>query len=742
MRHIYSILGGLLFVGVSALQSQTTLGFSRVDTVPVFENSNQLLFPWAGGLNFCQFSEIDLNQDGIMDLFVFDRSGNKIQTYINRGTANQVDYVLAPQFLSKFPLMHDWVLLRDYNCDGKMDIFTYSIAGFSIFKNVSTIATGLQFQLVQYMVNTDRSPNSSHFIGNLFVSQVDIPAIRDVDGDGDLDVLTFENGGGHIEYHKNMSMELYGICDSVHYIVATNCWGEITENASNSFITLNTPCPAPPLMEGKNINPNPYPQHSGSALECINTDNDNDQDILISDIGNSKFTYCRNGGTNSAALMDLVDDSFPIYDTPLIEDVFLAAFHLDVNNDGKKDIIFSPNAPNTSENFNSCFYYRNTTSNTNVHVNFVQNNFLQDSMIEVGEGCYPVFFDYDNDGDKDLLIGDYGYYQHLGPYQAKIALYKNIGSVTAPSFVLQTRDFANVHANVPSISGMAPTFGDLDGDGDKDMIIGDMSGKLNYFEKQPGPNDNFVLIASFYQGIDVGNYAAPQLIDVDRDGKLDLLIGEQSGNINYYHNDGTTSVPVFTLVTPLFGNVYVTQPAYSTGYSVPCMYDDNGHYVFLVGSERGWLNRYDNIDGNLSGTFTRTDSTFISTFEGGNVSAAIADLNNDGLYDIVMGNYSGGVSMWYGDANVSTGENISTWFSSFSLFPNPANDNLTIKTDKIFPGKQTFFIYDLSGKEILRTKIISQQTQINVGELPSGVYICRLVDEHGFVANNKLVITR
>ena len=145
-------------------------------------------------------------------------------------------------------------------------------------------------------------------------------------------------------------------------------------------------------------------------------------------------------------------------------------------------------------------------------------------MIEVGEGCYPVFFDYDNDGDKDLLIGDYGYYQHLGPYQAKIALYKNIGSVTAPSFVLQTRDFANVHANVPSISGMAPTFGDLDGDGDKDMIIGDMSGKLNYFEKQPGPNDNFVLIASFYQGIDVGNYATPQLIDVDRDGKLDLLI--------------------------------------------------------------------------------------------------------------------------------------------------------------------------------------------------------------------------
>src|SRR5665213_969965 len=249
MRQFFIFTTGFFFIVCFPLFSQTTAGFSRVDSVPVFANSVQMNFPWAGGINFAMFSEIDLNQDGIMDLFVFDRSGNKITTYINHGTANQVDYVLAPEYISKFPPLHDWALLRDYNCDGKMDIFTYDIAGFSIYKNTSTVAGGLSFQLVQSqahgfifngLVQTDRSPHSGHFIGNLFVSQVDIPAIVDMDGDGDLDVLTFQNGGQQVEYHQNMGVDSFGTCDSVRYMVNTNCWGEFTENQNNSVITMNT----------------------------------------------------------------------------------------------------------------------------------------------------------------------------------------------------------------------------------------------------------------------------------------------------------------------------------------------------------------------------------------------------------------------------------------------------------------------------------------------------------------------
>lgn len=740
MRTIFSFIVALLLLSTGMLQSQTTVGFSRVDTVPVFVNNNPLLFPWAGGINFVQFSEIDLNLDGILDLFVFDRSGNKVTTYINNGTANQVDYVLAPEYVSKFPLMHDWALLRDYNCDGKMDIFTCTIAGFSLYKNTSTVAGGVQFQLEKSIVNTNRSPNSSNFIGNLFVSQVDLPAIRDVDGDGDLDILTFENGGNKVEYHKNMSMELYGICDSVAYITSTNCWGEFTENATNSSVIFNTTCPPVPLAPHQNSSA--MRAHTGSCIECIETDNDGDQDILLGDLSNPHITFLRNGGTSAYAIMDMQDDSFPSYDTPLDLDVYGCGFHLDVNNDGIKDILFSPNAPNTSENFHSSVYYRNTNTNTDVNVTYVQNGFLQDSMIDVGEGTYPVFFDYDNDGDKDLFIGNYGYYQTAGPYQSQIALFENTGTSTAPAYTLITRDFANIHANYPSITGMALTFGDLDNDGDADMIIGDFTGTLNYFEKQAGPADNFVFVSANYQSIDIGNFAAPQLIDVDRDSKLDLLIGEQSGTLNYYHNDGTATVPAFTLVTSFFGSVRVNQIGYSTGFSTPCMYDDSGSYILLVGSERGWINRYDNIDGNLSGAFTRSDSNFVSIYEGGKVTPAVADANNDGLYDLVIGNYAGGISLFYGDTNVFTGEINLQQLSSFSLFPNPANEYLVLKTEKEIHGKHLFIIHDLSGKEILRREIYSQQTSITIAELPAGMYICTLQEENGFMSKSKLIIAR
>ncbi len=744
MRKSYSFIAGLFLLFYSPLFSQTTVGFSRVDSVPVFSNSVQLNFPWAGGINFAMFSDIDLNLDGINDLFVFDRSGNKITTYLNHGTANQVDYVLAPEYISKFPPLHDWAILRDYNGDGKMDIFTYSIAGFSIYKNTSTPMGGVSFQLMQYLVNTDRSPNSSHFIGNLFVSQIDIPAIRDVDGDGDLDVLTFQNGGQQVEYHRNMGMELYGTADSIHYQVATNCWGEFTENSANSSITMNTNCPAVPRIDSTDyFNYSASHQHTGSCLECINTDNDNDQDLVLGDVSNPHITYLRNGGTNTFALIDYVDDSFPIYDIPDTQNVFSCGFSLDINNDGKKDLIFSPQGVNASQDFQSVSYYKNVTSNTNAQFTYVQNNFLQDNMIEVGEGCFPVFFDYDNDGDKDLLIGNFGYYHSIGPYESNISLYKNIGNATTPSFVLMTRDFANIHANYPTIYGMAPTFGDLDGDGDKDMLIGDNSGYLNYFQKQPGPADNFVLSQVHYQNISVGAHATPQLVDVDLDGLLDLIIGKQMGTISYYHNDGTAANPVFNLVTNFFGGVYINQVGYGTGYSTPCMYLNNGSYVLLVGSERGWLNRYDNINSSTwSGTFTRTDSMYVSTYEGENISASVTDLNNDGLYDMVIGNYAGGVSLFYGDNNVSTGQNLAMQFSSFTLFPNPANDNFIIQTEKEFPGKQTLVVHDISGKEVLRREIVLQQTTIDVAQLPSGVYICTLTDMNGYSVNNKLVISR
>ena len=110
-----------------SLNAKAQLYFNRADSLKVFlTNGVQLKNPWAGGLNFLQVSDIDLNYDGIMDLFVFDRTGNKISTFINGGTAHTVDYLFDASYVTKFPRLDSWALLRDYNCDGKMDIFSHT----------------------------------------------------------------------------------------------------------------------------------------------------------------------------------------------------------------------------------------------------------------------------------------------------------------------------------------------------------------------------------------------------------------------------------------------------------------------------------------------------------------------------------------------------------------------------------------------------------------------------------------
>jgi len=223
---------------------------------------------------------------------------------------------------------------------------------------------------------------------------------------------------------------------------------------------------------------------------------------------------------------------------------------------------------------------------------------------------------------------------------------------------------------------------------------------------------------------------------------LDLLIGDQSGNVNYYRNTGTSSVANFTLVTPLFGNVIVNYPGFTTGYSVPYLWDDAGHYVLLVGSERGWLNRYDSIDGNLSGTFVRTDSMYVSTVEGARIAPWLADINNDSIPDLIIGNYSGGVSLFMGSILSGIDENVVEQ-NFFNIYPNPAKNSFTLSNSlpqKDFPAQLT--ITNLEGQTVLKKTISTETEQINISECSPGVYVCALQTKSGAVSHRKLIVTR
>ena len=706
--------------------------FERADNINVKVNSSNLKMPWAGGLNFCQFSEIDLNGDQVKDLFVFDRTGDRITTYINKGTNNQVAYEHAPEYQSKFPSLRHWVLLVDYNCDGKEDIFSYSqsgVSGIEVYKNVTPNGGELKFIKVKNLIKSNYNPS---FV-NLYVSSVDIPAIADFDNDGDIDIATFGVLGTFVEYHRNYSMELYGTCDSLNYKLDDNCWGKFYENFSDNSVTLNQSCKGlSPEFESW-LNKSAGEKHTGSCELCIDLDGDGDKEILLGDVSFGNMTMLTNGGDSLAAFMTNQDTTFPSYDVPVNLSVFPCGFHFDADNDGKKDLIVSPNADNISNNFESVWFYKNTGTAEVPVFTFQQNNLLQDQMIDVGSGAYPVFFDYNNDGLYDILIGNLNYYNNTNPV-SKIALYKNIGSLAAPEFEWVTNDYASL--STYGISNMVPAFGDLDGDFDDDLLIGAYDGKLHYFENTGGLGNpaNFVLSqANFTDSsgtpIDIGQFAFPQIIDLNRDGKNDLLIGERSGNINYYQNKGTTNSPAFVKITENLGGVDVTKYNDIIGNSYPFVFEDSGVFKLFVGSKNGYIYYYDNIEGNLNGTFNLVDSMYLNIWEGASSALNGQDINNDGLMDLVIGNYSGGISIYTGRATPSSiSENKNFNNNDFIIYPNPAKEFVRIEYLSELNEISSITVYDLSGRLLLEKLHKDQHLLLNISNLSSGTYIIKSVN--------------
>ncbi len=731
---IYHIICLISFIGLTdAVNAQS---FKQI--YPEFvQNGISLKSATVGGLSSPQFSEVDLNKDGIQDLYIYDKIGQIGLTFINGGTPNTVDYQFAPEYLVNFPKLSQWVILRDYNGDGIADIFAYSsipgIAGIEVYTGYydenDKIAfrqnnlSGGDFNILYY-------PGNSGF-NNLYVSNVDYPAIDDIDGDGDLDIVTFNLAGGIVELYENQSIERGFSRDSLLFTLVDRCWGKFYESGIAKEVDLSSN-PDECALNLRGSEPRSG-LHAGSTILTIDLDNDGDKEVVLGDISFTNLNLVINGGTAENAFMTAQDVAFPSNDVEVDIPLFPAAFSLDVDNDGLKDMLVSPNLANDiGETYESVWYYKNTGSNEIPVFELQQKDLFVEDMIDYGTGAQPVFVDYNQDGLQDLVVGNKSFFVPGGNRNARVYLYENIGTATNPKFELKNDDLFNLNVFSQNSWRFTPTFGDLDDDGDLDALIGEEFGNLFYAENIAGEGKPFEFSAAIfaYQDIDVGQSSRPQIVDMNKDGLLDLVIGERNGNLNYFENTGTAQNPIFSAdpTNNFFGKVDARGDNQVTGYSAPIILQMDGMYQLFVGNEAGQMYSYDNLEENLTGTFNQTSTNYGNIQVGEEIHPAFADLNKDGILEVAIGNSRGGISFFETDLKEqTTSTTIVEEIATFTIAPNPTYKTLIIQWE--IPEEPSHIrIIGANGQVMLQQPF---SKEIAIGNLAKGIYVLEIATAAG-----------
>ncbi|NVO20657.1 MAG: T9SS type A sorting domain-containing protein [Bacteroidetes bacterium] len=739
----------LLIFGYSILgYSQSgPLSIFNPSQVPVLNlNGDTLEYPFAGGLNNCQFGSIDLNMDNIKDLIVFDRHGNRVLPFINNNIPGTISYSYRPEFASELPAISQWIELLDYNGDGKEDIFTYTTGGIKVFRNESS--TSLKFRQVSfpYLLSMQGST-----LTNILVTYADYPAIVDVDGDGDMDILTFWGLGSFVEWHKNMSEEYYGNADSLVFVKSSTCWGRFAEGIESNEIKLDT-C----IDFGQKTLKDSDPKHTGSTLFANDFNQDGIIDMAIGDVDFPEVIELTNSGSQDTAIMTAQTTNFPGTEHPVYLTSFPAICSADVDNDGIKDLLvssFDPSLVRSQSDHSSWLYLASADKTMNgLSFQFLQDDFLQDQMIDMGSGAYPLFFDFDADGLQDLVIGNYGQldsswidptYGLQCSYISTLALFRNVGTAEKPAFQLITRDYLGLSSL--GMQSLVPCAGDLDGDGDTDLLIGNSKGKLVYFENtaNAGAPANFVMKDPAFKQIDVGDFAAPQLIDLDKDGLTDIVCGRRDGQLSYYRNTGPQSNPEFEIVTDSLGGVDVTNTALSYfGYSVPYFYrGKDQRTALLVGSEFGEIFLYAAIDGNLDGKFL-AEGTIAGINPGWRSSVALADLDSDHFPDMMVGNYSGGLNYYRGTEETPFGiadEGLSAP-PGMELSPNPSTKKVLINLSAYEIGRADLRAMQVDGKQVAQLKDIQFPYVLDISKYKTGFYLVQVLTGKGIITGKMIKV--
>ncbi len=425
---------------------------------------------------------------------------------------------------------------------------------------------------------------------------------------------------------------------------------------------------------------------SFSAPVFGDLDNDGDFDLVLGSSG-LEIEYFENNGTNTSPVFNKDESMFTsIYSGGYQYTNSYYPALCDLDGDGDLDL--------TIGGYNGILYYENTGSPLSPSWADVNTTLFADANGQIGTDAKQIFADLDNDGDMDMIVG-IGESLFGGPTPGISMGFRNTGTPSSPVF--QRDD--DLVIGIPDVGLNAyPSLADLDNDGDLDLLMGRDGAAVYYFMNTGTPSvPAWTQNNTLFSVVETINYwKDPTFCDLDGDNDADLIYGTVDGDLFFYENTGTINTPQYQY-NPVYFRVIKSSGSSTVSFAD---YDGDGDFDMLSGSPYDGLLYVVNNGSSSTPSFDTASAVFAGIDPGFRCSPVFIDIDNDMDFDIVSGYSGGGLKLYINDngtftENTTMFSNVSVNYQSVPAFVDIDGDNdqdLLVGSDDA--GNTKFYLND------------------------------------------------